>query len=91
MFFYSDQTEQFSGNLDLSRMNATKHWLRHFGNSLELKWLMGHPQTTIHEKAQARKEMVICERKMAFWARQPNYDKHQALLGAEELKRQWRK
>ena len=87
MFIYSDTREPFSGSIDFSRIDAVKQFLKHYDNSLFLLLLMS--QGTVIEKAQARKEMAICERKMKFWERQDNYNRDAALAGMDKAKKLW--
>ncbi|GAA4523278.1 hypothetical protein GCM10023174_04920 [Chelativorans composti] len=48
-----------------------------------------NPRATELEKRQARLEMTIAEKKLAFWSRHPNFDKEEAMRGVEALKRAW--
>ena len=87
-FFYSDA--KYDGpKLDLSRMDATKQYLKHYSNLLLLKVIMGDAKTSVVDKAQARKETSICERKLAYWARHHNYVHEDALRGMDKLKKEW--
>lgn len=86
---YSDVREPFTGNVDFHSLDAVKGYLRHYGNKLYLGFMLANG--TRIEKQQASKELEICERKLTWWQRHPNFDRDQALRGAEALKRDWAK
>lgn len=89
MFFYSDTSVRapFKGNI--WAMNATKVYLGHYDNLLFLKFLMNNERSSFVEKAQARKETELCEKKLKFWSSHPNYSQADALNGCIELKKKW--
>lgn len=89
--FYSDAKEPFTGSIDPDKLDAVAGYLRHYSNLLALTFMASHAGTTVIEKAQARKELTICERKLKWWERLPRYDQKAALLGVEALKRDWAK
>jgi hypothetical protein len=76
-------------------LDATKYWLRHYDNMLYLQFIDknegrdGRPQLTLPEKLRIGHEQKICQQKLDYWARHPNYDQPAALRGAEELKNKW--
>lgn len=72
----------------LENADATKHWLRHFSNSLILSRI-GQVSTDAREKIQASKELVVCARKMRFWERHPRYPPQTAQNEAQALRRAW--
>ncbi|MFA9261862.1 MAG: hypothetical protein ACEQSB_00685 [Undibacterium sp.] len=85
-FIYDDSVKsQNLGNLD--RMNGTTAYLNHYANQLYLKFIANNGDRL--EKIQAAKELLICERKMAFWQRHPRYIHTDAIRGIEKLKRDW--
>lgn len=88
---YSDVKEPFTGSLDTAKLDAVKGYLTHYRNLLYLTFIANHGQTSPQEKAQARKELVICERKLKWWQNLPRYDQAEALRGVKELKREWTK
>lgn len=88
---YSDVKEPFTGSIDPAKLNAVKGYLEHYRNLLYLTFIANHASTSTLEKAQARKELVICERKLKWWQNLPRYDQREALLGIETLKREWAK
>ena len=75
-------------NFDPSRVDATKQYLTHYANSLYLTFLL-NANTTMSEKAQARKELELCDRKLKYWERQPHFEKDRATNGCIELKKVW--
>lgn len=88
-FFYNDNVKYDGPNIDPSRCDAVKCYMKHYENLLFLKVLMGDAKTSVVDKAQARKETIICERKMSFWARQHHYDKERALREMDAAKKRW--
>ncbi len=87
--FYSGEKEPFTGSIDTAKLDGTAGYLRHYDNLLALTFMANHSMTSVVEKAQARKELVICERKLKWWANLPRYDQKAALLGVEALKTKW--
>lgn len=88
-FFYSDKPEPRAGNIDVWKMNGTRAFLRHYDQYLFLNFVATNPLASEAEKRQARKELALCEKKLSFWKRHPNYDPELALRGIQELKRNW--
>lgn len=90
MFFYSDTKEKFSGNPSrIWEMDGTKVYLSHYSNLLYLKFVAGHSKTSFAEKRQAEKEIAICEKKLEWWRRHPNFNQEEASRGTIKLKKQW--
>ena len=89
MFFYSDTAKYDGPNIDPSKCDATKIVLNHYSNLLLLKVMMGDASSSVSEKAQARKETAICERKIKYWERQARYDSDAALKGMDAMKKMW--
>jgi hypothetical protein len=71
---YDENAPRMMGGFrSLANANATAIYLTHFQNKLYLNFIAMN--SDIHEeKAQANKELLICERKLTFWARHPNYE-----------------
>jgi hypothetical protein len=45
----------------------------------------------IRQRAQARRELQICERKLEYWRRHANYDQQRAIRDAEVAKKEWKR
>lgn len=89
MFFYSDSGSGGSVNLNmLSRMDPTKQYCKHLDNWFFLKFVLMN-STDFAERAQANKELTICERKMTYWKRNGRFDSAAAQRYKDELKKQW--
>ena len=71
-----------------SDLDATKHWINHFGNSLYLTFLVQNEPGHL-ERRRAAHELSIADRKMAYWMRHPNWDRQKAEQEAERLRKQW--
>jgi hypothetical protein len=70
-------------------MPATRIWVRHFGNSLYLKFISSNPLATPAERQQANRELPIADQKMAYWAKHKNFDLQEATRETEQLRKQW--
>lgn len=79
----SVRTETGPSNFDPMRCNAVKCYMEHYQNHLVLTHISN--TGTITEKAQAKRELEICQRKMAYWARQPHFVQEEALRQKERL------
>lgn len=86
--FYSDTSVRTGTPVDVWKMDGTKQYLTHYANLLMLNFFAKHG--TRAERADAEKELIICDRKLAFWRRHPNYVHELALKGVEALKRDWK-
>jgi hypothetical protein len=88
--FYSEQRSEPVGPLPpYETWDAVKGYLNHYSNYLVLDF-MAKTSKDGREKAQARKELTICERKLAYWRRHPNFRLDEVTRGVEKLKAMWR-
>jgi hypothetical protein len=88
-YFYKDTEEPGRPKFNLSAMDGTKAYLRHFDNYLFLQFVSTNERASELEKRQARHELTICERKLEYWKRHPRYEHEAALRGVSELKKNW--
>lgn len=89
MIFYADNTQRASGPVTgYLQWPAVKKYLEHYGNYLILDAISKAPKNPA-EKRQALKEMTMCEKKLTYWTRHPNYDRREAEAGISSLKKQW--
>jgi hypothetical protein len=93
-FIYSDAKQDFTTPVDFRAMNATAAYLRHYDNTLTLKFF--HLNGTRVEKVQADKELAIAERKMRFWEfarnqKDPanNFDGDAAKIAIAKMDKNW--
>lgn len=87
---YSDEQVPFTGRpVPYSEQNATRHWATHYRNSRELQFYISSPLSTFHERARARQEMVVCDRKMEHWRRHPNFSVSEAAQVRATIDREW--
>jgi len=85
---YDENPKRMSaGGFNPAKCNATKCFLSHFDNSLYLTFMLQHG--TRIERRQTSNELVICERKQQYWARQPNFDSQSAEREIQKSKRRW--
>ena len=73
MFFYSDTNKSSFDPRMIARINPTTAMKNHLDNYFFLKLILLRSNSVV-EKAQASKELDICERKMKFHERNPNLD-----------------
>lgn len=88
---YDDVSVSKSGrpSVPFEEWDAVGAYLRHYDNYLYLDFIV-HNTDDWREKRQALKEIGICERKLKYWERHPNYDLQKVLNGVAELKKKWR-
>lgn len=85
---YDEQPRTFSGGLKIDQMNPHKPYLTHYSNLLHLQFILNNSTDRV-EKHQAAKEVIICERKLAFWARHPSWNPTLIANETAKLKQQW--
>jgi hypothetical protein len=73
------------------KMNAVKGYLYHYKNFLYLRFIRDNPLSTDAEKRQAIREIAICDRKLTWWQRHPNYDEVAVQVGKKALHNIWRR
>lgn len=88
MYFYSDIAPRGKSDIDVWKMNGSKAYLRHYDNYLVLNFIAKNG--TRQERAEVEKEILICERKLAFWEKHPNYDREVVARAKEQMLKDWR-
>ena len=83
-----DDSVKSKAYIKYDNINATKGYLTHYANKLYLSFIL-EKSTDRAEKQQASKELLICDRKLEYMKRHPNYDHKAVLLGVEKLKKDW--
>jgi hypothetical protein len=71
-----------------SDMNANKHWLTHYSNSKYLTFFSQH-ETTLTDRLRALHELTICQRKMDYWKRHPNWDLSTLTSQIQQIDKEW--
>lgn len=84
---YEENPVRMAGSFNPAKCNANDQWLKHFKNSLYLSFMLKHGNRV--ERHQASKELVICERKMAYWSRQPHFVQRKSQEDAIRAKKEW--
>jgi hypothetical protein len=85
-----NENERYTGPpISYNKINANRSYLRHYENSLLLQFLMLNGD--MQERAQASKEMNICQRKMERMEKHANFDWEKVLPEIEKLKKLWAK
>ncbi|MTH61137.1 hypothetical protein [Paracoccus litorisediminis] len=82
----SVNTSQPDFTFDPLKCDAVKSYMTHYQNLLTLTFFADNG--TIPEKVQAKQELEICRRKMAYWRRQPHFCQDAANRQIQSLKRQ---
>jgi hypothetical protein len=88
MFFYSDTAPKTVSDINVWKMNGSKGYLRHFANYLVLCFFA--KSGSREERAAIEKEILICQRKLTFWERHPNYDAALVQREKERMIKEWR-
>lgn len=88
MYFYSDTAVREHTDINVWKMNGSKAYLRHFSNYLFLNFVS--VKGTREERASVEKEIQLCERKLKFWERHPNFDPAFVQAEKEKMIKQWR-
>jgi hypothetical protein len=84
-----NENEKYNGPpISYNRINANGSYLRHYENSLLLQFMMQNG--TMKERADASKEMNICQRKMERMEKHPNFDWDVVLPEIQKLKKLWK-
>ncbi len=71
--FYDDNDVKTRVRINMKTADANSYYLRHYQIALLLKATMKNA-TDFKQKAFAREQMTIAERKMTFWARHDNFN-----------------
>ena len=90
MFCYETSENAVRGSFsgfDPSRVNASAQYLKHYENRLYLEFMV--EKGTLAEKHQAKKELAMCDRKLAYWERQPNFNSKTVLEKKRGLHANW--
>jgi hypothetical protein len=91
MFVYSEGKQEKPAYFQpYHKMNAVKGYLTHYHNFMYLRFIRDNKLSTDAEKRQAIRELVICERKLTWWQRHPNYDQVAVSEGKRKLHEHWR-
>lgn len=85
---YDDKPQAFNGKIRIADMDPIKAYLKHYSNYLYLDFITKRSEDRL-ELHQARKELTICERKLAFWKRHPKWNATTAANEVARLKQQW--
>lgn len=87
---YEDNPQRSSNSrpMDFYKMPATKFYLKHYSNMLVLMAIQKSPKD-FAEKMRAGKEIAMCQRKLDYWQKHPNFSSEEAANGCIALKKQW--
>ncbi len=89
MFIYSD-TEVKSGSFRYdANADANTIYANHLENYFYLRFILMNSDD-FKEKAQANKELTICQRKLDFWKKHTNFCSAVAERDTQVVKKKWR-
>lgn len=91
MYFYSDKSPNTNFKGNVWELNGSYQYLKHYDNLMFLKFVANNTLASMAERNQAAHEIKICEKKLDFWKRHPNYDDHVVSNGIKEIKSRWSK
>jgi hypothetical protein len=87
---YSDTKEPFTGRqIRIDLIDPHPKWETHFANHCFLSFVQRKSQDR-NERAQATKELAICERKMNWWERHPLFNKDKAFAIRQKVLATWK-
>jgi hypothetical protein len=70
----------------MRELNPTTQWIKHAANRAYL--LHAQRAANFEQRVQIEHELTICERKLTFWQRFPNWDQRCAQLALVALRNQ---
>lgn len=83
-----DENERYNGPpISYYKINANKSYLRHYENSLLLQFMLQNGN--MKERADASKELAICDKKMNYMEKHANFVWEAVLPEIERLKKLW--
>jgi hypothetical protein len=85
---YDENSPRTGSVVPYNRINATDGYLRHYANYLYLSFIFNNTDDW-REKQQANKELTICQRKMDYHRKHPNFNAKHAEAESVKLKAQW--
>lgn len=80
---------KFASTTPYSDLDATRFWGEHQKNWFYLRFFSTNPLATFQEKKQAELEMIIAEKKMAYWRKHPNWSHSSAERIINTLRNEW--
>lgn len=88
MFFYSDTGSKKDLKINVWELDAVKCYLSHYSNFLFLDFMLS--KGTYLEQVQARKEIEICEKKLAWWKKHPTFNEEAVNKEKERMHKEWK-
>lgn len=85
---YDDSVRQPFSGININMMNPIPPYLKHYDNLMYLTFLANKSDDR-NERHQAAKELMICNRKLKFWSRHPDWNAKEAGPKIEEIKKRW--
>jgi hypothetical protein len=85
---YDEISKGGGGGFDPSQLDPNKLYFKHLENQFLLEFLATN-STDFHERAQARKELVICARKLIYWSKQTTFSLEQAVADRKKIAANW--
>lgn len=92
MFYVYSDNREVGNAIPLSvlmKIDANKKYAEHYYNHCYLQFILKHEASTFIEKAQANKEIGICDRKLNYWKRHQNWDATESAKLCSKIRKQW--
>lgn len=86
VFVYSDTEERKAFGMR-GTVDPHKPYLKHAANWFFLRLI--YSNGSVLDKFQATKELAICDRKLEYWSRKPNFDPTAVEEELRKLKKEW--
>lgn len=86
---YNENDKYTGPPISYHKINANSSYLKHYENSLLLQFMLQNG--SMKERAEASKELAICDRKMSRMEKHANFDWDAVLPEIEKLKKLWHK
>jgi hypothetical protein len=88
MFIIYDDQPKTGGGFNPMELDPHKMYRKHLENWYYLNFIAIR-SNLFNEKAQARKELEICTKKLTYWKKHTDFDKEVAAQITDNVKRTW--
>jgi hypothetical protein len=85
---YPDNPPKFTGHFNINTADPHVFYATHLDNYYYLKFIAEHTQDVL-ERIQANKEILVAEKKLAFWAKHPQFVQSKGIEQTEQVKSKW--
>lgn len=89
IIYNENEPRNFSGGVNIYAMNPHKPFEKHLRNWFYLDFIAKNSDD-FKEKGQAEKELVICQRKIDYWKKHPNFERSEEERITNLVKKEWK-